>query len=178
MTRLTKNDRRAVVDAIMAATPAVDYKTQIQAAVLAKAVASLPPVVRNLWQDSSTRPLLEVTHLYIHWPEKNYVKGRYSIADVAVPGFKDVVEGFEEHEDIVFLREAAAAQADVRDDLERKLTASFADCTTVKTFEERFPDLVSYLPTGAQSISLPATTDLMDSLRGAGLPIPKEEQNV
>jgi hypothetical protein len=165
MATLTKRDRERIILSIMADIPSEDHKDEIRKRALEIAVSRLPEKVRAVWDDEKIRGYLN----------NAYVSLRYFGA-VAVPsdnGFNwDVapkaVFGDEGLAELSRMVEAFNEDEKKRDALHDRLTVEIGAVRTDKQFRERLPDLVKYLPENVVVKNLPATTDLMDTLKAAG----------
>ena len=74
------------------------------------------------------------------------------------------------------LAEKNDAEQSSRKMLRAKVEANIAACKTSKELEERFPDFAKYLPKSESEAHLPATTDLLDTLKSAGWPAGKSKK--
>lgn len=77
MTRLVNDVRRQIKNAIMADVPKVDYQEQIRKAALKLAVFELPAAAKRLWDDPTTRGLLDTHSIYFSYA-----------ASCSIPGFE------------------------------------------------------------------------------------------
>lgn len=173
MTRLTNRDRDLIRASILADLPAPVQESHIMAACVKVAVASLPPTAKRLWEDAAQRGLLKTNSVYPNYDAANH---NY-IAQTRVPGFEDATTQIVRKDpEVQRLCKAYTDQLDARASLDRQLTANFSNVITRDEFTKRFPELMGYLPELTKvtpEVYLPATTALIDGLRGAGLPIPK-----
>lgn len=172
MTRLLKAQKQNMLEDIMGAIPQIDYAAKIKAAVLAEAVRRLPEDAARLWNDPRMRGLLNMNGVYIYPEGGDY---RYIIS-VSVPGHRDESENLIKLVSIQHLIRAHSEQARVNAELRTKLKNAFYVINTHEEFARQYPDLKEYLPESSPAVpaNLPATTEVMDRLRVAGLPIPKK----
>lgn len=171
MTRLVNEQRSCIRRAILAEVPKVDYAEKIKRKATSLAVFELPAAAKRLWEDSSTRSLLETHSIYFGFESRrNYV------ASCSLPGFESRHEGIKADPEIVELCRLAEEQDDVFDKLEAELRNNLASVNTHEAFAERWPELVRFLPDGSEAkvANLPATTALIDGLRAAGLELDTE----
>lgn len=159
--RFTNDIRRQIVADVMADIPVIDYAGQMAARALAMGVAALPPAARKVWDDPDTRHHLQTQHHslccvtaripgLLEWNDREKI--------MADPEWKALHEAFE-------------AQRETIQTLRQQVKVNVALCNSRKAFVERFPDLAKYAPTDASAAvaNLPATTNLIEGLRAAGL---------
>lgn len=167
MTRLTTQIRNRIVSAVLADTPdtIAEDATKLQAEIEEWAWSQLPaPCPEPL------RPYIQISNLYMD-DGKMYVHVPYNRAfDWAEQRARIRAEFGDRLKDI-------GTRYDARSALRDKLVASLAGCHTAKQLKERFPELAVYLPEPDTAAQLPATTDLMDSLRAAGWPEGRAQSN-
>lgn len=167
MTRLTTQIRNRIVSAVLADTPdtIAEDANKLQAEIEEWAWSQLPA------------PCPEPLRPYIHLASVYMAEGEMYIQ---LPFGR--VFGWDEQrqrvrEEFGAKLKAIGARANARRALTDKLKASLNGCRTVKQLEERFPELAAYLPEPDTAAQLPATTDLMDSLRAAGWPEGRAQSN-
>lgn len=163
MTRMTKTQIDEIAERILARTPdpSRDIEAKAQREVADIAWAACPPGIQALRGDSeSLRYLQAVTYAYGLGHRVNLGE----MAPVAVWHNEDVKAGAQRA-----WAPVVEAQAD-RAKLDHKIRTQLASCSTLKQFRERFPELAEFAPEPGVVANLPATTDLMDSLKAAGFP--------
>lgn len=161
MSRLNKYERDSIRRAVMSDVPEVDYASQMQSRGQAVAVEALPPEIRRIWANGKLRGYVKSFRIYL------------DCMSITVPGADDdgLSNRIKSDPELVRLHELHDAQRETRQQLDRKLRYGFASISTTKQFAERFPELVKYLPAENQPVAnLPASTDVMDALKAAGLP--------
>ena len=172
--KLNSRIRERIVDAVLADLPQRDFKAEAEAIVLPAVLERVPSPVQRAWKDNASRP-------YVRTASCSTNCGALS---AHVPHYRGYLYG-NEAKDAMGLEAWAALQAlcgehrkyrDERKALKARLAANLSACTTRKAFIERFPELAKYAPNEAAApvANLPATTELIDSLKAAGLKI--EEQ--
>lgn len=170
MTNLTKTMREQIVHSILADIPFDDGVQAARDAALDAALALLPPKVRAVWDDPDIRGYVVTRVIYTHG----------SGIGVNIPVNEDTYWGRDDRLKRLFggagataLEQAATdvqKRREDRDAVTNRLTAAVASVRTVKAFREAYPDLAKYAPTEVEKVAnLPATTDLMDTLKAAGL---------
>jgi len=168
MTRLTKDMKNQIVQAVIAdLPPLVDNSEAVRKVIQAVAVERLPPLIQRAWKDSATRPWIKTGYLFtgettVTFPtnEDGYHAGR----------------SLREHLLIQAAIQAGYDARALRDKAESELRRGVDLCTTVEQFKRAFPDLVAYLPDTpkAAAANLPAQLSTMAALKAAGFP--KEEE--
>ena len=166
MTSLTKKDKERIIRSIMADIPIENDGSNIRSRALEIAVSRLPAKVKALWDDEKLRG-------YVH-TETAYLRGYGSTSipcDDALPyQERDThVFGAEGQLELSRMVEEYKAAKEKRDALCDKITVEIGVVRTDKQFRERFPDLAKYLPEIMKTKNPLATTDLMDTLKAAGL---------
>lgn len=173
MTNLTKTMREQIVCSILADIPFDDGVQAARDAALDAALALLPPKVRAVWDDPDIRGYIATRVIYTNGSD----------IGVNTPVNEDTYWGSNGRDERMarLFGEAGAtaieqAAMDVqkrreeRDAVKNRLTAAVASVRTVKAFREAYPDLAKYAPAEVEKVAnLPATTDLMDTLKAAGL---------
>lgn len=167
MTRLVNEQRNAIRRAILADVPKVDYDEKIRSRALKLAVCELPAAAKRIWDDPEARGLLKIESCYFGYDNNR----RQYAASASLPGFVSQHEAILEDEEIVGFVAASNTQADLRAKLNSELQNNLATVNTHEAFAERWPELVKYLPDGSEAkvANLPATTQLLDDLKAAGL---------
>jgi hypothetical protein len=170
---LTKKLRDQIVHSIMADMPFDDGAQAARDAALDAAVALLPPKVRAVWDDPNIRGFVatrvvyaDANNLSVSTPvNEETFWGNTGRKDRMARLFgEDGAEVFEQ------TAKAIAQKYEDRDALKSRLNAALASVRTVKAFREAYPDLAKYAPAEVEKVAnLPATTDLMDTLKAAGL---------
>ena len=170
---LTKKLRDQIVHSIMADMPFDDGAQAARDAALDAAVALLPPKVRAVWDDPNIRGFVATRSVYtpegvfgVDAPINEHTfwgNGNRRERMVRVFG-EDGADAFDQA-----ARDVQQRQGD-RTLLKSRLNAALASVRTVKAFCEAYPDLAKYAPAEPEKVAnLPATTDLMDTLKAAGL---------
>lgn len=160
--KLTNLDKRTIVKAIMADVPKVDYLEQAQNLIREYNIGRLPKEVQALI-GTENEAVLRTTHQYF---------AGFCLRVIWAPD-GDLKIGCPTTERILAeLSEANERQNSERDALERKLRAVLAPITTVKKAIEVLPEFEKYFPSEkAPTPNLPATKELVDSFRNAGLKV-------
>lgn len=162
--RLTAQDRRSMVSAIMADIPVIDYQATMRARALEVAVQRLPEAVRRVFNG----------------PDKPWIAMRSVYCDCmsfALPSLSNYEDAKALERAVVADAEFDAAhkahdqQREEHKKIKAELVSNLAGCSTRKQFVERFPELEKYAPSLGAVQNLPATTALVDHLRSAGLPV-------
>lgn len=168
MTTLNKTMRREIVSSVMADLPKLEGEQAIRDMVLKAAVERLPPKVRAVWDDPKLRGFIGTSTVYdggigvaipVHdrefWDAGN--RRVHTLGEEGAAAFSAAVKEY---------RGRAEERSAVRERLEQALSA----VRTVKQFREAYPELAKYAPDDAAPVrNLPATTDLMEKLKAAGL---------
>lgn len=176
MTRLLNAERDTVRRAILEHVPQIDYDAAASKVATDRAVAALPPEAKKLWRDASTRGLLRTETVYVPWPNEEREGGSWCAFSLPVPGFRDTTEALIRGDlEIQQLVRDKLAQQNLRRHLDRELKINLASVSTHEDFAKRWPELAKYLPdgSGAKVANLPATTQLLDDLKAAGLALDK-----
>lgn len=174
MTRLVNADRDRIRRAILAEVPKVDYDAAAEKRMIALAVHALPAHARRVWDDTANRALLRTETVSIKWPERDRVEGCWYAFSVSVPGFHGEIElVLQSDAGLAILAKDKRDQEESRAEINRTLQNNLASVHTHEAFSERWPELVKYLPDGSEvkAANLPATTDLIDKLKAAGLEV-------
>ena len=140
-------------------TSVADVRGQMQARAIEIAADKLPRLVRQVWNDPKLRGFVHTV-----WTHDG-ISTAYYLPAAEQTDFKLL-------EDPTYA--ALAEQLDALQSLNKlalaSLDAALGSVTTVEQLVDRYPDLVKYLPAPEQAVAnLPATTELMDKLRAAGL---------
>jgi hypothetical protein len=165
MATLTKRDRERIIRSIMADIPSEDHRGEIQKRALEIAVSRLPEKVRAVWDDEKIRGYLNNTYVSLRYFGTVTVPTDARLEWDVTPRAAFGDEGLAELSRMV---EASNEEKKKRDALHDRLTVEIGAVRTDKQFRERLPDLVKYLPENVVVKNLPATTDLMDTLKAAG----------
>jgi hypothetical protein len=169
MTRLTNALKRTIIDAVLEDLPKTDFSETARKRALELAVAHLPPEAQRIWKDGARRGLLKTSSLYV-WGKDD----RGVVVSVSLPGFETYHDEIKKDPQFAAACAAVQEQKKTFDELKLKLKGQLNACPNVKTFCERFPDLACYVPESeAEPVNLPATTDLIDNLKAAGLKLPR-----
>lgn len=168
MTTLNKTMRREIVSSVMADLPKLEGEQAIRDMVLKAAVERLPPKVRAVWDDPKLRGFIETSTIYeagigvaipVHGDDFWAATRRavHCLGEEGAAAFSAAVKEY---------RGRAEERSAVRERLEQALSA----VRTVKQFREAYPELAKYAPDDVTPVrNLPATTDLMEKLKAAGL---------
>jgi hypothetical protein len=166
MTALTKREKERLVNRIMADIPHVEDGSKIRQRALEIASSRLPQKVKVVWDDPKLIGYVCMHGTYLNsygqisapmddnWPWNERERRAYGD------------EGLAELEQLVH---AYKKEKSEREDIKSRLEIEISPVRTHKQFRERFPDLVKYLPEVEEVKNLPATTDLMNVLKAAGL---------
>lgn len=149
----------SIARAVLSDTPQEDFDGQMRKRVLVLAVEAMPPKVRAVYNDTSARHFIRSATV------------NFGGVSVACPGAGQYEDNsrIKADDELQRLFAAHQKQREARRQLAEKLTANIRGCTTQKVFHERFPDLAKYWPVAAEPVgNLPATTQLIDSLKAAG----------
>jgi hypothetical protein len=157
--RLTKYDKQAFVSSVMQDVPRIDYDEQAQAFITASVVASLPPKVREVYDDPKLRDYLDAS-----WVSTPGYLNSFCCHGGAnfepTPEFSRKLEEFSE---------LKRDQTQARGKLEAKLQAAINSCSTLRQARERLPEFLAYLPKEEEPLkNLPAVANLVVSLIDAG----------
>lgn len=157
--RLTKSDKQAFVAMVMKDVPQVDYDELAQAYIRETVVASLPPKVREVYDDPKLRPYLDTGWISTPGCLNSFcMEGAGEFE--APPEYLDKLREFADlkHE-----------QNQSRHKLEVKLVSAINSCNTLKQAHERLPKFTAYLPKESEPLkNLPAVANLVVSLMDAG----------
>lgn len=166
--RLTNYIRDSFVRAVMQDVPFIDYTEQIRSAVMKAAVARLPKTAQALYNDPKTRDFIVKSRCFHAGVNIDTVPG-FSQWNTPAGATKEEAKAFfDQFADLVNKK---AAQEKQRDELERKLKATAAACSTRKSLLEMLPEFEKYLPAEAEpSKNLPAISNLVVDLVKAGWP--------
>lgn len=155
MTRISKQTKFQIVRSILADIPVKYSSAAIREKILEAAINELPNEIRKIWDNPNTRNYVKLNHIG--------AKGFYAWVpsqdnDWKVP------------QSIVDMIEQAEQESKDRESLRLELKANIDSVLTVKQFQERFPDLVRYLPEDKKAaVNLPASTHIIDRLKIMGL---------
>lgn len=156
---LNKLIREALVTRIMSDVPEVDYMTQATDLIAKFVKEKTPAQVTKLLNSELKEWVMPGTTHYAKY------LGYFNIrVPHTTEGFKELTNKLAE------LGEKQSNQSDERRALRAKIQANIDACKTSKELAERFPDFVKYLPEDTSDALLPATTQLLDTLKAAGWP--------
>lgn len=168
--KLSKYMKEAIVRKIIADIPERNFQAEAEALVLPAALSRLPAKVKAAWEDSNTAAFVQTARLGTNCGAlKVLIPARSSYLDTA-----EKIEAIGAETWAAFQALCAEYRAErwERHRLCATLEANFSRITTRKQFVERFPELEKYAPAEPEVLAnLPATTDLMDTLKAAGLPV-------
>lgn len=171
--KLTETMKQAIINAIMADVPSVDYVEQAQKLMTATAIELMPPAVKLFYErgfgewvrmmtvrapylndNALTADLSEVYHQF-YW--------------LRVPGINESVFKREHFEPLIPLARALAEQRKARGVLARQVFAQIKSCSTDTALTKRFPEFARYLPkVDEATANLPAETSLITNLMQLG----------
>ena len=161
--RMTVAIREDIQSSIVRDLPPAPDLQPVKDAVLANAVSRLPHPVRKLWDNPEMRNFVTTQSVW---------SGTGNIA-VTVPASRDQLKTDILSPETIDLLNAAGEgvikHRDERKALNKQLRKYLDSCSTVNVFCTRFPELAKYAPKEAPTPNLPATTDLVDNLKAAGL---------
>ena len=163
--KLTKAIRENIVTLIMADVPVIDYDSQVRDAIVSKAKEMTPKVILDLATKEATAKWFGTQTVYIQ-----------NIGYIAVLGPEEdssFYNALKEH--VKPLVEKHHKQLTERSNIKVNLEVTLSTCNTDKELIERFPEFAKYLPKEGNTLNLPATTAVMDSLKAAGWPNKKPE---
>lgn len=160
--KLTNYLRDAFINAAMQDVPAVDYDAQIRKMLTDGAVSTLPPKIRKIYEDPSTREYVRVSEL------------GYKFKYISVPGLGMLPpEAAGKYDALSALKTAQTKQ---RNDLMDKLRSVAYSATTRKKLAEMLPEFAKYLPAEeVKSENLPAISNVVAEFSKAGWPKGKSE---
>lgn len=161
--RMTVAIKDDIQTSIMRDLPPAPDKQPAMDAVLLDAVTRLPEAIRKLWVNEETRNYVTTQTV---WSSTGNIA-------VTVPASRDQLRTeILSQAAIDKLNEAGEAivnHNNHRRDLNKKIRKYLDSCSTVNVFCTRFPELAKYAPKEAPTPNLPATTELVDNLKAAGL---------
>lgn len=161
--RMTVAIRDDIQSSILRDLPAAPDPQPAKDAVLLDAVTRLPEAIRKLWVNEETRNFITTQTV---WSSTGNIA-------VTVPASRDQLRTeILSQSAAEKLDEAGAAivkHRDERKELAKKIRKYLDSCSTVNVFCTRFPELAKYAPKEAPTLNLPATTELIDNLKAAGL---------
>lgn len=166
--RLTKNDKKAFVRAVMDDVPQVDYNEQARKLVMDWAISIMPPVVRQAYGE------------HPEYFENNYAGTPAGLFGAYVPVSEEsrniAKRDPEFWQQLVALGGKNKEQDTKIRELECKVRGIIESCSTLKTALERLPEFAKYLPAdrdGGKITNLPVANTVTD-LINAGWPKHKE----
>ncbi len=157
--RLTKAMKEEIVSSILRDVPKVDNTDKIVALVQGYAYDSLPDELKAVPKDI----LIEYLDPGTVWNCRDILGIETSI-HVITDKFRFKLEMYPE---LVRLAEEQKAAKEARNELKRTLVNNIYAISTVKQFEQRYPELVKYLDKPVVHAGLP-TFPLTDMLTKAG----------
>lgn len=168
MANLTKDIKNRMIRSIMADIPKPDIENLAKDEFVAAVEARLPDPIKKALADPKASEFIgqqrvstRCGKIYFNCYGPN--RYLYSLDEWVEYAGAEAVEK---------LRERCAevrARDEARDTIRAELGANFSSVRTFKQFEERFPDLAKYLPRLNVTTNLPATNDLIEKLKAAGL---------
>lgn len=168
MATLTKAIKDRMIRLIMADIPKPDIETLAKNEFVAAVEERLPDCIKQTLRDPKWNDFIcqqRVTtdcgkiYFYCHGPNRYLYK------------LDDWIE-YAGAEAIEKLRTRCAevrARDSQRATIQNELNGNFSSVRTIKQFEDRFPELAKYLPERTAVANLPATNDLIEKLKAAGL---------
>lgn len=185
--KLTNTIRDAFISQALHDVPKKDFKEEGQKIIMKAAIRNLPPRVKALYDDSSTRHFV-VTHYfnYNSIPLPNAIIRNYNhplnmvIGSMVVPGPAENSVKFdkEEIEALVNMYKESQEQETKLQLLRVKLRGVAYSTTTRKALADLLPEFAKYLPAeipvGSSSKNLPAVTDVLSEFVRAGWPVSRE----
>lgn len=161
---LTNFIRDSYVRAVMNDVPQVDHAEKMRKLILDDAVAQLPPKVRAIWNDETTRNFVN-----IQWHD-----GRYSSTSLMAPAASTVAFKLTEKTETKVAQLAAVAetQDETRKTLHAKVRAAAYSVRTRKALVKLLPEFEKYLPADETAAlrTLPAVANVMADFVKAGWP--------
>lgn len=159
--RLTKQLRRAIVEAVVRDLPSQGYSDRIKERMLRAAVDSLPPAVRALWMDLRTRPYVNTSFEW--WDNFGCKVPCAEDEDIKYP---PAVEG-----ELEELRLKHIEERDQHAALKYNLTAVVRSVNTTERLLTLLPDFAKYIPKDPdKAVNLPTVTGVVDAFKAAGWP--------
>lgn len=153
---LDRNMKQAIVKAIMAEVPRIDYEGQIRDMLLTNRLPKLTPELRAIWNDP---------------PLRGYLKEGWCEVTHTLQPFWDVPVSQIIQAEIEVLAARSEEQSTARYQMERKLTNMFSKVRTSQQFERQFPEFTAYLPTKeASTTSFPLVANIIAELTQLGWP--------
>lgn len=165
--KLTNTLRDAYIASALSDVPSVNHDEEIRKLVVADFVDRLPPKVRKVWEDSSTRHYIKTDYgswggVSVTVPHPETIS--YNRCPSLSPETKARVDALKAERD---------ACSKVRSELTQKLKSAAYGCTTRKQLAELLPEFEKYLPADeAKAIrqNLPAVANLVADFAKAGWP--------
>lgn len=166
--RLTTSMRDSFIRAAMADVPRVDYDAEISKVACADAAKQLPPKIRAIYNDKTTRHFIRTDRVYIG--------GKY----VSVPTVGDYRPSDAASNEVSQLSAKQQAQADRHSELRQKLRSCAYACATRKALLEMLPEFEKYLPADAAAAcrTLPVVANVVTEFVKAGWPVGKAKGKV
>ncbi len=163
--RLTKDMRYSIVEAVMQDTRrSANTRELMRARAHDVAVDRLPRLVRQVWNDPNLRGYVDTVYFSL------------CCVSYTLPGleadWRDIKAAVDQDPQWSALHTQYDEQSKAEGVARETLYTTLSTYTTTEKFGADFPELVKYLPTAAQAtVNVPATTDVMDKLRAAGLAV-------
>lgn len=171
--KLTKHHKEAFVRAVMNDLPTADFLEQASKLIQGSVYSQMPSEVKAVYDNKLSRHWLTLNNYHLSYVGTLAYYGG---------GFGNSSSGYDETarqelmKSIKLIESAASDAQVVKRNIEEKLIAVIASCTTLKVAESRLPEFVKYLPTDTDGVStagVPMIVDLVTTLTEAGWP--KEE---
>ena len=164
--KLTNTRRNAIVAAIMADVPFVDYKELYRIKTQEFALQLLPPKVKALHDEGLESYLSRMDVLPI---ENGWCMGWVTVYAGREIVFDNELTDAQKAE-LQDLHDKHEAQAEQCAELKKMLKSALYGCTTIKRAKEMLPEFDKYFDDEPEkTANLPAITGLADAFRNAGL---------
>lgn len=164
--RLSKAIKDQIVRAIMADVPNVDYRQQARCLIREYNIGRLPKEVRALI-GTKNEPFIRTNY--------QSFAGAFQLGSFQVFWTNEGdlnIDCKETSRKLIALCEKHNQQASERKQLKAKLEATLINISTLKRAIEVLPEFEKYFPSEkAPTPNLPATKELVDSFRNAGLKV-------
>jgi hypothetical protein len=157
--------RDAFIRSVMNDVPNVDYAEKLRAAVVAAAVAKMPPAVAKLWKDKNTCNWISTVVITVGGVSAAVPSSSHLYGEVE----KLAAELSRECADLV---SKIKAQRESRETLRRKLKAAAYAYSTRKSLAAALPEFEKYLPADEAEAckTLPAIANVVTDFVQAGWP--------
>lgn len=175
MTTLNRDDKARIIASILGSIPRTDFIGQAKDLARQAIERSLPEKVRKFYRDEETRGYVKLGTYRLEMPSNQFMAP--SLSDwMNWLELKRMIS-IEDASKIEELLSLNTKQLNEIETLKSKMHANFSEIRTLKSFQQRFPELVSFLPARFREVqNLPASTQLMESLKAAGLTIEAQEE--